>query len=166
MKAKPLVPKVAEFQVHKAWINELYEYSGDAIRAKKTVTAHTSVLTRTQWLLTESRRLTAPMGGIDTDMAKIAKFFDNAVIDHEKAIKGGQFLRVNAAIFSKIRWVVRELEKIILTSLDEDEAMLLRAERVGDRGASSTLDVSEILDEEESPKPRLVAAGMDDEAGE
>ncbi len=154
MKTKPLVPKVAEFQAHKAWINELYEYSGDSIRQKKTVTAHTSVLTRTKWLIDEARRLTAPLGGIDKDMEKVAKFFDTAVVEQEKSIKGGQFIRLNAGLFKTIRWVVRELETIILATLDEDEAMLLRASRTATENVGrATLDATELLgvddDEEE-----------------
>lgn len=165
MKVKPLVPKVAEFQALKAWINELYEYSGDAIREKKTVTAHTSTLTKMKWLIDEARRLTAPMGGIDKDMEKVARFVDAQVVEQANAIKGGQFVRVNAAIFKTTRWLVRELEKIIVATLDEDEAMLLRAEKiVPEGGARVELDVTDILgdddEEEETTEKRKATAGV------
>lgn len=147
--AKPLVPKVAEFQALKAWINELYEYSGDSIRQKKTVTAHTSVLVKTKWLTDEYHRL---MATSNPEVEKIAKFFDNAIIDHEKSIKGGQFMRLNAGLFKSIRWMVRELEKVILATLDDDDAALMRANRVQTENVGrASLDASELLgvDDEE-----------------
>jgi hypothetical protein len=130
--AKRIEPDVERFLQCKSRVNDLYEHCGDTIRAKKTVRAAANVFVDMKWLIDEINRLP---GSELIDLKRftnIAKQVTLICKERAPAIRTGQFVDMSAEVFARYRFLVRELEKVILSILDEEEAAAITGEKLVD----------------------------------
>lgn len=120
-KAKVIGPNVERFMACKSIINDLYEYNGDAIRSKKTVRATAQRLLDMDWMVDEINRLLRPDSEINAKrFVNVAKQVKQIVKERHRAITAGSFIDMSAAVFARYRFLVMELEKVILPLVDDD----------------------------------------------
>lgn len=121
----------------RARIVDLYQYGGQAIRDKKTVTASAIVFAEQKWMVDEIERVAGgPLDESDkARYAKIRAFVARMMDELGGAIKGGEFVKVSAAIFGASRFLIKCLERIAFV-LDEEAAAAIAAVRMPDAKTS------------------------------
>lgn len=138
--AKKTGPDVERFLNYKSRINDLYENCGDAIRQKKTVRATAGVFADLTWMIGEIDRLAAENdveGPEPVRYNRIKSKLMQICKERQRAIKGGQFIDMSAEVFARYRYLVLELEKIILPLVDDDDRERITGEVVADENANA-----------------------------
>lgn len=152
MAAKVVPPDLEQFSRIKGRVNELYENCGDTIREKRTVQVAGNIFTDMEFMIAEINRLSAGKDLEDPKrFAKIQVQVSEFCEEQSKAIKNGQFIKVNSGIFGVMRFLVRALEKVILAVVDDDDARRIKKVKLADENTSRvefTLD-DEIADPDE-----------------
>lgn len=157
--AKKIGPDLDTFMRIKGWLNDLYESCGDTIRAKKTVKASPIVFTNAAWLIAEINRLPGSESLVDMKrFSNISRQVRQICQDHARAIKTGAFIDMSADVFARIRFLVRELEKVILDIVDEDDAVRVTGDRLMPEDKSVKIDLTDPDDPDDAD-----ATDLDDE---
>lgn len=129
---------IGQFRALKGQINDLYEFSGETIRAKKIVTASATFFTKMAWLVDNIEKFADVKLMENRDrFLKVKAALRKVLVDHDGAIKTGQFVKINAGIFSAARFLVRELEKAIVSIVDPEIGVRLKSERLADENVSA-----------------------------
>lgn len=125
-KKKPL--DLERFGSIRARIVDLYQYSGQAIRDKKTLSTSAIVFAEQKWLVDEIERVAeGPIDEADIPrFSKVKAWVVRTYNEHEGAIRSGEFIKVSAAIFGMSRFLVKCLERIAYV-IDEEAAEALAA---------------------------------------
>lgn len=161
--AKQKTVDLERFESIRARIVDLYQYSGQAIRDKKTITVSAIVFAEQDWMIQEIERV-AKGPADETDEPRFAKtkaWVKRQVSELEGAIKGGEFVKVSAAIFGMSRFLVRCLERIVFVIDEEAASRLTSAARMPD-AKTNRIEVpldDELIDSTEETEEALVAVG-------
>lgn len=132
-RTKQAVPDVERFMNYKSIINDLYDYNGDTIRAKKTVRAAACRLMDMNWMVDEICRLPGAKAVVDVKrFTNIARQVRQIVKERHRAIAGGLFIDMSSAVFARYRFLVQELEKVILPLVDEEVVERITGEKLAD----------------------------------
>lgn len=175
-RTKQAVPDVERFMIYKSIINDLYDYNGDTIRAKKTVRAAACRLMDMNWMVDEICRLPGAKSVVDVKrFTNIAKQVRQIVKERHRAIAGGLFIDMSSAVFARYRFLVQELEKVIIPLVDEDVVERITGEKLADEDENRVkidlVDPDDPDDDDDSPlddadeplkKPVPVAASLSD----
>lgn len=150
MAHKALAPNLARFHAVKNRIADVYQHQGDAVRAKATLMTTSKIFEEMKFLVSEVKRL----GGTKVienpeRFAKIAKFVDRIMVEQEKVIAHGEFIKINADIFGAYRFLVNCLQSVITPLLEDDVAASINRELLpDDRHGRITLDLEDGLTDE------------------
>ncbi len=142
---KIATPNIEKFQMCKGRINDLYAYSGEAIRKGTMVRCTAHVLLEIDWLLSEYKRLggTAEGSADPERFKKIARYMKRVVDEQQDAILAGEWIDVNASLFSAYRFLVRDLQVVITGRVDDDVAESLARDRLLEDRERISLDLAE-----------------------
>lgn len=162
--AKQKTVDLERFSSIRARIVDLYQYSGQSIRDKKTVTTAAIVFAEQKWLVDEIERVAkGPVDPEDaTRYAKVKAFVLRTYSECEGAIKSGEFIKVSAGIFGASRFLIKCLERIVFAIDEEAAAALVTAAKMPD----AKKDRIEIpLDEDISDTPDETERAIEDVGG-
>ncbi len=139
---RPPKVDVEKFAPMKSRINDLFNHMGDKIRENKTIMTWGGVFAEMLWLVGEVKRL----GGVPEEAKekyeKIAKFIVRVNREQEQGIRTGQFMMIGGKIFTAYRFLVSQVETLILQFLEDEEALGLLEVKLADEGqARISLDL-------------------------
>lgn len=142
---KIAIPNLEKFQAIKSRVNDLYGYSGETIRKGKMVRCTAHVLLEIDWLLSEIKRLggSAESSADPERFKKIARYMKRVVDEQQDAILAGEWIDLNASLFSAMRFLVRDLQVVITGRVDEDVADELAKDRLIEERERISLDLAE-----------------------
>lgn len=157
MAVRTPVPNLEKFRGIKGRVADLYEHCGNLIRTKQTVRCTAAIFPEMDWLVQEVKRLAGGAQAVDDPdrFRRTAAFVRRVCQEQAAVIAGGQFVKVNAEVFSAMRFLVRCVESIIAAVVDDDVAGDLASQRLPDEHTDRIeVDLAAgIADAEPDPEP-------------
>lgn len=162
--AKQKMVDLDRFAPIRARIVDVYQYSGQRIRDKKTVSTTPLVFVEQNWMVDEIERVAkGPIDDADKERyAKVKQFVKRQVADLEGAIAGGEFVKVSAGIFGMSRFLIKCLERIVF-AIDEEAAAEITKTAKMPSAKTSRIEVT--LDDDLLDTPEETEKALEDVGG-
>lgn len=117
-------PDLETYKTDLAWVTDYFQYNADTIRDDRTIRLAAATFVRMTWAVREVRRLNG-MDALDaadrTRFLKTEKRLQTITADYAAAIKGGEFIKIGAKVWTVARFLLRCVRTVYDYVLEAEE---------------------------------------------
>lgn len=117
-------PDLETYRTDIAWVTDYFQYNSDTIRDDQTIRFAAATFTRMAWAVREVRRLNG-LDALDakdrTRFLKTEKTLQTITADYAAAIKGGEFIKIGAKVWTVARFLLRCVRTVYDYTLEAEE---------------------------------------------